>query len=109
MQAIGEHFSAKIGHAPQVMHGKTSQIAHDGSGLLEGLPDPFTATRYHSLCILNDSLPTGLRITATSEDGVIQGIAHREFPICGVQFHPESILSEQGGYNRQKFLALGFD
>lgn len=72
----------------------------------KALPDPFTATRYHSLCILNDSLPTGLRITATSEDGVIQGIAHREFPICGVQFHPESILSEQGDTIARNFLHL---
>jgi anthranilate/para-aminobenzoate synthase component II len=78
------------------MHGKTSAIIHGGSGLFEGLPTPFTATRYHSLCVESDSLPKDLEICARSSDGVVQAVAHRTLPISGVQFHPESVLSEHG-------------
>ena len=106
LQAIGEHFGGVIGHAPQIMHGKVSRISHDGTGLFEGVPDAFTATRYHSLCIVPQSLPEVLRVTAHSEDGVIQGVAHRELPIHGVQFHPESILSAHGPTIAANFLRL---
>ena len=106
LQSIGEAFGGTTGHAPQLMHGKTSLISHDGSGIFEGVPNRFTATRYHSLCIEAASLPATLRVTATSEDGVIQGIAHRELPIHGVQFHPESILSEHGPLLASNFLKM---
>ncbi len=106
LQAIGEVFGATIGHAPQLMHGKTSQIEHDGSGIFEGIPPNFIATRYHSLCIEPQSLPPELRVTARSEDGVIQAIAHTDLPIHGVQFHPESILSEHGAKLARNFLRL---
>jgi len=96
LQAIGEAFGASVTHAPSQMHGKTSPITHDSSGVFAGLPSPFTATRYHSLCLDESTLPQELRITARSEDGVIQGIAHKRLPIAGVQFHPESVLSEHG-------------
>jgi anthranilate synthase/aminodeoxychorismate synthase-like glutamine amidotransferase len=78
------------------MHGKTSPIAHDGSGLFAGLPTPLAATRYHSLCLDPASIPDALRVNARSDDGVVQGVAHRDRPVHGVQFHPESVLSEHG-------------
>ena len=106
LQAIGEYFGGKIGHAPHLMHGKTSAISHDGTGLFDGVPNPFTATRYHSLCILPQTLPAGLRVTATSDDGVIQGVAHVDLPVAGVQFHPESILSEHGPRIAANFLRM---
>jgi anthranilate synthase/aminodeoxychorismate synthase-like glutamine amidotransferase len=96
LQAIAEAFGGKVVHAPAPMHGKTSAIIHGGSGLFEGLPTPFTATRYHSLCVESDSLPKDLEICARSSDGVVQAVAHRTLPISGVQFHPESVLSEHG-------------
>ncbi|MBV8490277.1 MAG: aminodeoxychorismate/anthranilate synthase component II [Candidatus Eremiobacteraeota bacterium] len=96
LQAIGEALGATVGHAPRLMHGKTSPISHDGTGLFEGLPSPFTATRYHSLCLEPQTIPSELLVTARSEDGVIQGIAHRGKPVFAVQFHPESVLSEHG-------------
>ena len=95
-QAIGEAFGAVIEHAPMLMHGKVSNILHDGQGVYEGLPDPFTATRYHSLTIRPGTLPDEIQITAESEDGVIMGIRHKTLPIEGVQFHPESILTPSG-------------
>jgi anthranilate synthase/aminodeoxychorismate synthase-like glutamine amidotransferase len=96
LQAIGEVMGATVTHAPRLMHGKTSRIEHDGSGLFTGLPSPLTATRYHSLCLEPSTIPDTLRVTARSEDGVVQGIAHRNRPVHGVQFHPESVLSESG-------------
>ena len=96
LQAIGEAFGGRVVHAPRQMHGKTSEITHDGRGAFAGLPSPFTATRYHSLCVDHDGFPAVLRANAASDDGVIQGVAHRELPIAGVQFHPESVLTPQG-------------
>ena len=95
-QAIGEYFGGVVEHAPQLMHGKTSQITHDGSGVFRGVPSPFSATRYHSLCVAHVPFPAEFGPTRRSEDGVIQGIAHRHFPIHGVQFHPESVLTPGG-------------
>jgi anthranilate synthase/aminodeoxychorismate synthase-like glutamine amidotransferase len=96
LQAIGEAFGGRVVHAPAQMHGKTSQITHDGQGTFAGLPSPFTATRYHSLVVDHDGFPATLRANAASEDGVIQGLVHRELPIAGVQFHPESVLTAEG-------------
>jgi anthranilate synthase/aminodeoxychorismate synthase-like glutamine amidotransferase len=104
-QGIGAVFGGEVIHAPHLMHGKTSEITHDGSGLFAGVPSPFTATRYHSLCISHENFPASLRAIAASEDGVIQGIAHRELPIWGVQFHPESILTPAGAQLARNFLA----
>jgi anthranilate synthase/aminodeoxychorismate synthase-like glutamine amidotransferase len=95
-QCIGEAYGGQILRAGAPMHGKTSRIHHFGTGLFDGLPNPFTATRYHSLVIAPSSLPEGLRVTATSEDGEIMGVQHVEYPVHGVQFHPESVLTEHG-------------
>ncbi|HUG15947.1 MAG TPA: aminodeoxychorismate/anthranilate synthase component II [Thermomicrobiales bacterium] len=95
-QAIGAAFGADIVRAPLVMHGKTSHITHDGAGIFGGLPNPFVATRYHSLIVSDASLPDELEITARSEDGIIMGLRHRHCEIYGVQFHPESILTVGG-------------
>jgi para-aminobenzoate synthetase component 2 len=95
-QAIGEAFGASVDHAPELMHGMTSAVHHDGSPLYEGLPDPFTATRYHSLAIVPETLPADLVVTSRTDSGVIMGVAHRRLPIVGVQFHPESVLTEGG-------------
>ncbi|GAA1977368.1 anthranilate synthase component II [Microbacterium pumilum] len=95
-QAIGEAFGATVDHAPELMHGMTSLVEHDGSPLYAGLPNPFTATRYHSLAIVNDSLPRELVVTSRTASGVIMGIAHRTAAVQGVQFHPESVLTEGG-------------
>ena len=105
-QAIAQAFGGRIVRAPKVMHGKTSAIAHDGIGLFAGLPTPFEATRYHSLVVAGESLPACLIVTATAEDGTIQGLAHRDLPIHGVQFHPESIASAHGHALLANFLAL---
>lgn len=96
LQAIGEAFGGRVVHAPRQMHGKVSEITHDASGVFADVPSPFAATRYHSLCVDNDGFPAELRATAVSEDGVIQGVVHRELPIAGVQFHPESVLTKPG-------------
>lgn len=96
LQAIGQVLGARVSHAPAQMHGKVSSIEHDGTGVFSGLPSPLVATRYHSLCLDPQSLPAALRVTARSDDGVIQGIAHRDLPVQAVQFHPESVLSEHG-------------
>ncbi|BAX90186.1 anthranilate synthase component 2 [Mycobacterium shigaense] len=95
-QAIGVAFGASVDRAPELLHGKTSSVIHTNVGVLQGLPDPFTATRYHSLTILPESLPAALEVTAHTRSGVIMGVRHTELPIHGVQFHPESILTEGG-------------
>lgn len=106
LQAIGEILGATVAHAPAQMHGKTSAIAHDGEGLFAGLPTPISATRYHSLCLDPATIPAELHVSARSDDGVVQGIAHRSLPVHGVQFHPESVLSEHGERLIENFLAL---
>jgi len=95
-QAIGQAFGGRIVRAARVMHGKLSPIVHDGTGVFGGLPSPFTATRYHSLAIERTSLPDALEVTATADDGEIMGVRHRSYPVEGVQFHPEAILTEHG-------------
>ncbi len=105
-QAIGQAFGAKVVLAPKPMHGKVSTITHDGTGVFAGLESPFTATRYHSLTLDPDSIPDCLRVTAHSEDGVIQGVTHKDMPIYGVQFHPESIASEHGHQLLKNFIGM---
>ncbi|MCF3629177.1 aminodeoxychorismate/anthranilate synthase component II [Thalassospiraceae bacterium LMO-SO8] len=105
-QCIGQAFGAKIVLAPKPMHGKVSTITHDGTGVFAGIDSPFTATRYHSLTIDPATVPDCLRVTARSEDDVIQGIAHRDMPIYGVQFHPESIASENGHTLLRNFIGM---
>jgi anthranilate synthase/aminodeoxychorismate synthase-like glutamine amidotransferase len=104
-QCIGEVFGGEVVAAPHLMHGKTSEIHHDGRGIFAGLPNPFVATRYHSLVVRPDSVPPELEVTATSSDGVIMGLRHRELPIEGVQFHPESVLTVSGPALLGNFLA----
>ena len=96
-QAIAEALGATVTHADELMHGKTSLIRHDGSAFYEGVPQPFRATRYHSLAVVDGTVPDSLEVTARTEGGVIMGLRHREAPVFGVQFHPESVLTE-GGY-----------
>ncbi|MBV8664865.1 MAG: aminodeoxychorismate/anthranilate synthase component II [Burkholderiaceae bacterium] len=103
-QSIGAAFGGKVIRAKQVMHGKTSPIAHTGIGVFKGLPSPFTVTRYHSLAIERTSLPDCLEVTAWTDDGEIMGIRHKDLAIEGVQFHPESILSEHGHALLKNFL-----
>jgi anthranilate synthase component 2 len=105
-QAIGRHFGGRIARAPAIVHGKTSEISHDASGVFAGLPSPFAATRYHSLAVAPDSIPDCLIVNATAADGSVQGLRHRVLPIHGVQFHPESIASEHGHALLANFLAL---
>ena len=95
-QAIATAYGGKVDRAPEVVHGKTSEIQHDGDPLFKGLPSPFRATRYHSLLVDEASLPTELVITARTASGLIMGLRHRKFPVVGMQFHPESILTEHG-------------
>jgi anthranilate synthase component II len=95
-QAIGQAFGATVARARVQMHGKTSDIRHDGRGVFAGLSNPFVATRYHSLVVLPDTVPTELEITAHAEDGAVMGLRHRRYPVEGVQFHPESILTVEG-------------
>ena len=106
-QAIGSAFGGRIVRAQRLMHGKTDQVAHDGHGVFKGLPQHFTVTRYHSLVIEQESLPDQLQVTSRSSDGEIMGVRHKTLPIEGVQFHPESILSEHGHALLQNFLTLG--
>jgi len=103
-QAIGQHFGGRVARAGQLMHGKTSPVLNDGSGVFAGLPSPFTATRYHSLIV--DDIPDDLIVNARTEDGTVMGFRHRELPIHGVQFHPESIATEHGHDLLANFLAL---
>ena len=105
-QAIGQAFGGKVVRAPEIMHGKTSKISHDGKTIFCGLPNPFPATRYHSLVIERSSVPDCLEVTAETEEGEIMGVRHRQFPIWGVQFHPESILTENGRQILKNFLRL---
>ncbi|MDF2759302.1 MAG: glutamine amidotransferase of anthranilate synthase [Thermomicrobiales bacterium] len=102
-QAIGEAFGGRISRAPRLMHGKVSMIAHDGAGVFAGLPNPFQATRYHSLIVERSTLPTELEITAEA-DGLVMGLRHRTLPVEGVQFHPESILTPTGNDLLANFL-----
>ncbi len=95
-QCIGEAYGGEIVAAPHLMHGKTSEIHHDGQGLFAGLPNPFVATRYHSLVVRPESVPGELEVTATSSDGVVMGLRHRSLAVEGVQFHPESVLTASG-------------
>ena len=95
-QAIGEAFGATVSRAPELLHGKTSQVIHDGAGVLANLPSPFTATRYHSLAVERDTVPEVLEITGSTESGVVMSMRHVTLPIEGVQFHPESVLTEHG-------------
>jgi anthranilate synthase/aminodeoxychorismate synthase-like glutamine amidotransferase len=104
-QCIGEVFGGRIIRAPQLMHGKTSWVEHSGTGVLAGLPSPFEATRYHSLIVERVSLPDELEVTAETRDGTIMGLRHREYPVEGVQFHPESILTTSGPQLLANFLA----
>ena len=105
-QAIGQAFGGKVVRAKVPMHGKLSAIRHHDSGVFAGLPNPFDATRYHSLIVERASLPASLAITAETEDGIIMGVQHRERPVHGVQFHPESIASQGGHRLLKNFLAL---
>ena len=105
-QAIGQHYGGRIVRAPVPMHGKLSRIHHTGKSVFRGLNNDFVATRYHSLTIAPESMPASLEVTATSEDGVIMGVMHKTHPVHGVQFHPESIASEQGHTLLRNFLEI---
>jgi len=105
-QALGQHFGGKVVRAGRLMHGKRSPILHDGTGAFAGVPSPFAATRYHSLLVERASLPACLEVTAETAEGEIMGLRHREFPVWGVQFHPESIATEHGMQILQNFLTL---
>ena len=105
-QAIGQVFGGKVVRAAQPMHGKVSMIHHDDTGVFRGLPEPFAATRYHSLVVERDSVPESLRINAWSEDGMVMGLCHRTLPVHGVQFHPESIETTMGGALLRNFVAI---
>ena len=103
-QAIGVAFGATVSRAPELLHGKTSQVIHNGGGALANLPSPFTATRYHSLAVEKDTVPEVLEVTGSTESGVIMSLRHKTLPIEGVQFHPESILTEHGHAMLKNFL-----
>ena len=105
-QAIGQAFGAKLVGAPTLMHGKLSKISHTGRGVFSGVPDQFDATRYHSLTLAPETVPATLDVTAETEDGVVMGLMHRNLPIHGVQFHPESIASEHGHHILRNFLDI---
>ena len=105
-QAIGQSFGGRVVRATTLMHGKTSAVAHDGTGLFAGLPSPFTATRYHSLTVAPEDLPADLIVNARAEDGTIMGVRHANLPIHGVQFHPESIATEHGHAMLANFMRI---
>ena len=105
-QTIGAAFGATVDRAPELLHGKTSVVHHTGEGVLAGLPDPFTATRYHSLTVLEDTIPDELEVTAHTDSGIVMAMRHRELPIHGVQFHPESVLTEGGHRMLGNWLAV---
>ncbi len=104
-QAIGEVFGGKVVRAPKIVHGKTSPVRHDGTGIYQGLPQPFEVGRYHSLVVDRKTLPDCLAVTAETEDGIVMGVRHREYDVEGVQFHPESILTPEGKTLMKNFLA----
>jgi para-aminobenzoate synthetase component 2 len=106
LQSIAVAHGAVVGRAPELLHGKTSLVNHDGAGVFRGLPDPFTATRYHSLAIEPETVPEDLLVTARTDSGVIMGIRHRELPVEAVQFHPESVLTEGGHRMLANWLAV---
>ena len=95
-QCVGESYGGIVGNAGEIMHGKTSAVHHDGKGVFQGLPNPFNAVRYHSLAIFRENLPQELEVTAWTENGLIMGVRHKENPVEGIQFHPESIMTENG-------------
>ena len=105
-QCIGEVFGGDVVRAKRPMHGKTSKIHHDGKGVFQGLPNPFEATRYHSLIVKRETLPKALEVTAWTDDKEIMGLRHKEFPVYGVQFHPESILTSSGKDLLKNFLSI---
>lgn len=103
-QCIGQAYGGVVSRAPHLMHGKTSMVYHEGDGIFEGLPNPFEATRYHSLIVLGETVPDSLTVTARTDDGLIMGMQHKHFPVYGVQFHPESILTTHGPRLLKNFL-----
>jgi para-aminobenzoate synthetase component 2 len=105
-QALAEVYGATVSHAPELMHGKTSEVEHDGAGVLGGLKAPFTATRYHSLAVEPHTVPAELEVTCTTASGVVMGVQHRDLPLHGVQFHPESVLTEGGHRLLANWLAV---
>jgi anthranilate synthase component II len=105
-QAVAEAFGGVVTRAPELMHGKASDIIHDGSGVFEGLPSPFSAIRYHSLCAAPEAVPETLEVIARTGSGVIMGLRHRRYPVYGVQFHPESILTEHGKELLRNFMEM---
>jgi para-aminobenzoate synthetase component II len=105
-QALGAVYGGKVSRAPELLHGKTSEVLHDGEGVLAGLPSPFTATRYHSLAVERETVPDELEITAHTESGIVMALRHRDLPLEGVQFHPESVLTEGGHRLLANWLAV---
>jgi para-aminobenzoate synthetase component 2 len=105
-QAFGAAYGATVTRAPELLHGKTSEVVHDGAGVLAGLPSPFTATRYHSLTVLESTLPEEIEVTGRTESGVVMAMRHRTLPIEGVQFHPESVLTQSGHLILANWLAV---
>ena len=105
-QALGQAFGGRVVRAPKLMHGKTSEVHHDGRTIFGGLPNPFTATRYHSLIVARESVPEALEVSAWTDDGLVMGLRHRSLPLEGVQFHPESILTAAGKDLLRNFLAI---
>ena len=105
-QAIGAAFGATVTRAPELLHGKTSEVHHKGAGVLAGLPDPFTATRYHSLAVVEETLPAEIEVTGRTDSGVVMAMRHRDLAIEGVQFHPESVLTEGGHLMLANWLAM---
>ncbi len=106
-QCIGEVYGGTVSRAPSVMHGKSSQIQHSSKGVFRGLPNPFSAIRYHSLAVMREGLPDCLEVTASTSDGTIMGLRHRQLPVEGVQFHPESFMTEHGKQMLRNFLSYG--
>ena len=103
-QCVGNSYGGIVGNAGEIMHGKTSPVHHDGKGVFRGLPNPFNAVRYHSLAIFRENLPQELEVTAWTENGLIMGVRHKEHPVEGIQFHPESIMTENGKELLSNFL-----